>query len=707
MAYQINYTDTVNKGSITVEDGTISDETSLNFVGRNYTGYGQIVAESFLHLLENFANSNAPDKPVEGQLWYDTSAGVDQLKIYDGTNWVAAGGLKKASSEPSVTNSNPGELWVNTESQQLYLFTGSAWVLVGPQFSDGLLTGAQAEEIIGTDNVTYNVLSIKIEEQIAIIISAQEFIPKSAISGFRTGIKPGMNISDSPLITGFALKYWGTAEKAENLVVGSETISAANFLRGDVSSTTNFDLRIKNNEGLKIGSGGQLSASIDGEAGVIQHNTSGSNIDFRLRLGSLTPTVVRIDASGQVGINNSAPEEALDVAGNIKIAPKIGDPASGILTVNSTIQSSNTGTGSIVVKGGAGIARNLNVGGDLNMSNSGSAGAIISGNIVPDQSLTRNIGSTAFRYDQIYAQTFFGTLQGNVNGTVSGRSGSTDRLANATTIGVTGDVQPSSFEFDGLTGGTNKTLDIRIGNSFISNKDVVYEANNADELLLNKVVGETGIYRITKRNFLASIPLVPPGVIVPFGGAAAPDGWLLCDGSVVLKADYTLLFQAIDYAFKDPEVLDEEGLELGYSSVTHFALPDFRGRLPLGLDNLGGASANRVTDNAADAVGGNAGSQDATIDLSNLPEHEHDLEGDSGTQYYAVRAGSGDPVDGNAVNLTIEPGLGGTQGLASSGGIRQSQTIINEAGEVIPVLGEALNIMNPYLALNYIIYTGE
>ncbi len=95
MAYEIKYTDFVNKGIITVEDGTINDETSIVFVGRNYTGYGQVFAENFLHLLENFANSTAPQRPVEGQLWYDTSLGVDQLKIYDGTNWVASGGLKK------------------------------------------------------------------------------------------------------------------------------------------------------------------------------------------------------------------------------------------------------------------------------------------------------------------------------------------------------------------------------------------------------------------------------------------------------------------------------------------------------------------------------------------------------------------------------------------------------------------------------------
>lgn len=683
MAYEIRYTDAVNKGIITVEDGTINDETSITFVGRNYSGYGQVFAENFLHLLENFANSTAPERPVEGQLWYDTSVGVDQLKIYDGTNWVAAGGLKKANSEPAVANSTAGDLWVNTESQQLYLFTGTSWVLVGPEFSDGLLTGAQAEAIVGTDDQTYNVLSIKIQDQTAIIISAQQFVPKTAIPGFRSGINPGMNISAEPLVGLNVLKYWGTAEKAENLVVAGQTIPASNFLRGNASSTTNFDLRIKNNEGLKIGTGGQLSIGIDGEAGVIQHNTSGSNIDFRLRSGTSTPTILRIDSAGLIGVNNAAPEEALDVKGNVKISSKTGEPETGVLRIESTVNSSNISTGSIVTKGGLAVARNAYIGADLDVG-----GTIISGNIAPDQNVTRNIGTTNLRYDQVYAQTFFGNLQGNVSGTVSGRAGSADRLASATTFGVSGDVENTSFEFDGQTGGTTKTFDIRIANSFISNKETIFDANNADEILINRVIGETGVYKITKRNFLKSIPLIPAGVIVPYGGEAAPDGWLFCDGSEVLKSDYTILFEAIRFNFRDPSLLSDSG-------VNTFALPDMRGRFPLGLDNLGGPSANRVTNIAADAIGGNAGAETSTIGVNNLPEHEHDLEGESGTQFYGIRAGSGEPVDDNAVTLTIEPGLGGTQGLASSGGIQTTGS-----------LGDPLNVMNPYLAVNYIIYTG-
>ena len=111
MAYEVPFTDSTNKGTITVEDNALNTETSVTLVGRNLQDYGQALNTNFLQMLENFADVNPPLNPVEGQLWYDTSDGFEQLKIYDGTNWVAAGGLKKGSSEPSVTNSVIGDLW--------------------------------------------------------------------------------------------------------------------------------------------------------------------------------------------------------------------------------------------------------------------------------------------------------------------------------------------------------------------------------------------------------------------------------------------------------------------------------------------------------------------------------------------------------------------------------------------------------------------
>ena len=152
MPYIVNFTDRDNKSPITVFDNTSSNDTSITFPGRNVTGYGQIIAENFLSLLENFASANQPVNPVEGQLWYDTTNGV--LQLYDNTSWKAASNIQKGPTEPSVETSKVGELWVDTTNQQLRIYTGSRWLLVGPSESsiDGKRYGPAVEKIVDQDN---------------------------------------------------------------------------------------------------------------------------------------------------------------------------------------------------------------------------------------------------------------------------------------------------------------------------------------------------------------------------------------------------------------------------------------------------------------------------------------------------------------------------------------------------------------------------
>jgi len=687
MAYDIKYTDFANKGVITVQDNTINTDTSLQIPGKFRTDYGEVIGENFLNLLENFAAPDAPSRPVEGQLWYDNSEGVDQLKIYDGTSWLSASGLKKGTSEPIASVSNSGDLWVDTDNQQLYLYTGSNWILVGPSFSDGLVTGATPVTLVGQDNAEYTVLQIDIRDVTVGIISNDEFFPKTTIQGFTAGIKKGFNLSSA----NDAYTFAGVAEQALNVKVtndptdGTKVVSANDLLRSDSPSTTNFTLRVKNDTGVEVGSTGQLKLQAEGNQGVIQHTVTGSNLDIRVKDGATVKTVMRFDSSQRVGINNLDPNEALDVIGNIQINPSTTDTSLGKLIVNNSENSLAEDEGSIVTLGGIGVGRNIYVNGDAIMN-----GVLQTGNISPDENGVRNIGTNINRYDQIYANTFFGQLQGNVDGTVSGRAGSAERLTTATTFRMEGDVSATSFSFDGKSGESTKTFTTTVADSFISTKNELFTIDNRLELLVNKNYGDDqGIYKVSRLNFLSALPTIPIGSIMPFGGSEEPSGWLFCDGRQVLKSEFTALFQIIGYSFLDPDFLDDGGVNL-------FALPDMRGRFPLGLDNMNGDAAGRVTSSGATAVGNNLGSEKATIDVSNLPEHEHDLRGDAGSQYYAIRDNTGAPLDGQAIQYDAPTGTQAGQALPSSGGIKTTQT-----------LGTPMDIMNPYLALNYIIYTGN
>ena len=675
MPYTIPYSDEANNGTITVIDNTIDQTTSIKFPGKNVTSYGNAIAENFLHILENFASSTEPPRATEGQLWYDTTPGAEQLKVYDGTVWVPAGGLNKSPSAPDVAFSQTGDLWVDTDNQQLYLNSGSGWVLVGPTFSDGLSTGTSPITITGIDNVDYTVLQVEVEAKPVVIVSADSFTPKVVIPGF-TVIRPGVNLSTTDFLgDGSTPKFFGIAEKAENLIVNNTPVAAGNFLRSDVSSTTLFPINVQANTGLIIGTDAALNIGVDGQAGIIRHQIEGSNIDLQVKASGLTKTVLRVDSTQRIGINNLAPDEALDVIGNIQ--------TDSDLFVNGTTQSSTTNTGSVIIKGGVGIARDVNIGGDTQI-----LGLSTLGPTIPDGNNTRDLGSPTSKWRNVYSTTFVGNLTGNVNGTVSGIAGSANKLTSASSFRIAGDVATTAdVVFDGQSGGSQKVFNTVISNEIISGKTETFESQIDDELIINRTAGNTGLFKISRRNLLSAVPVNPPGVFMPYAGTTVPLGWLLCDGSEIRISEYGALFETIGYNF---------GARV---SVTpgFFKIPDLRGRLPLGADNMGGAAAGVVTADYATGIGQIGGSEVESIAVDNLPEHKHDLRGDSGDQYYALRDVSGTPNDTEAVVYDAPNASGNGQALPNSGGI------LTNAEE----LGVPLNIMNPTLTINYIIWTGR
>ena len=432
-------------------------------------------------------------------------------------------------------------------------------------------------------------------------------------------------------------------------------------MRNDATSQSLFPITVKNNGGITVGASSTLSVGVEGQAGLISHNTSGSNIDIRVNNNGVATTVMRIDSTAKVGINNLSPDQALDVTGNIQL--------SNALLVEGTTDATTISTGSIITKGGVGIAKKLFVGSDTNL-----AGLTTTANIVPNATTARNLGTANEQWLNVYSQNFIGNLTGNVTGTVSGRSGSTDKLASATTFQMQGDVTANSFTFDGQDAST-KTFTTSIANSFIANKTEASGTLSTD-----------GVYKVSRTNLFKAIPTLPIGMISPYGGDTAPQDWVLCYGQEVTIAEYQNLFNVIGYNFKDQSLV----------AAGKFALPDLRGRFPLGKDNMGGGSANVVTSAAADTMGSVEGQQNQTIAVTNLPEHEHDLRGPSGDQYYTIRDVSGVPNDAQGIQYDAPTGSQAGQAYPTSGGV-----LTNNA------LGTAIDIMNPYMAVNYIMYAGE
>lgn len=147
---------------------------------------------------------------------------------------------------------------------------------------------------------------------------------------------------------------------------------------------------------------------------------------------------------------------------------------------------------------------------------------------------------------------------------------------------------------------------------------------------------------------------VPIGGVIDYAGAAAPTGFLECDGSILNIADYPALAAIC-------------GTTFGGDGITTFGIPDCRGRATVGL---GTGSASGATDWT---LGRQDGEEVHTLVTSETPSHVHQISNlaaysgqhQNGTQpagVYPYVTGVGnkntDSVGGDGSHNNLQPSLG-------------------------------------------------
>lgn len=333
MAYTINLTN----GTIltTVADGTVnSTSSSLTLIGKNYAGYGDFLNENFVHMVENFADSNAPTTPLTGQLWWD-SAG--NLKVYTGSIWRTISTMTSSSSAP--TSSVTGSAWWDTFNQQLNVYNGSAWVLVGPAFTSSTgQSGTIVGTIIDSDTNSHVAVNVYVENTLVGIISKDtEYTPQTVISGF-TSVRPGFNLSTAVTNN----KFVGSATNADSL--GS--VAAANYARTDTGTTFNSTVNVASGSGLTVGSSNNFTISHTGSLTRLVNNINNANLAIVANVAGIPVTAITIDGTyGSTIIANLSTSGAFETSGYIRTSQ--GDAAT------------STTTGAIRVVGGIGLTGNV------------------------------------------------------------------------------------------------------------------------------------------------------------------------------------------------------------------------------------------------------------------------------------------------------------------------------------------------------------
>lgn len=350
MSYSITTTAGVTLARIT--DGTVNNTvTSLTLVGKNYAGYGLFLNENYVKLLENFANASEPAGGLlEGQLWYDSTNKL--IKLRRNAVWKALTSGTSSSSAP--VDNYIGDLWWDTISSQLKVWSGVEWISIGPAYtSTSGTSGALVETILDSSLISHVVVKIYISNDVIAVLSKDsEFTPQTSITGFTT-IKPGVNLISAGSIAG--VQFTGNASNATSLN------GVSSYLRSDIAATAT---------GLFTASGGL---------------NVGSDLQVRSTTGTVSLTNVTSNGDLNLWVNKGG----------------VNTKAIGINGTTAAV----TLPGSLIAQSTASVTANLSVSGYTLSQGI----TIVSNKILPNANNTIDIGATATRFANVYATNLNGT----------------------------------------------------------------------------------------------------------------------------------------------------------------------------------------------------------------------------------------------------------------------------------------------------------
>lgn len=184
MAYTVDYTDGT-KTAITVANGSVNTATNIGLVGQGYENYGEVIAEDLLHILENFASGTSPNKPIEGQLWYDSNN--NQLNYFDDTisnsgNWKPVASMSVQANAPTSVGETDGHFWLDSDTGLLYLYYSGSWLNISDVAGATRFLARQRNGVVNDatapnngQQLIFNTLETIVNNEIVTIFSSYEF----------------------------------------------------------------------------------------------------------------------------------------------------------------------------------------------------------------------------------------------------------------------------------------------------------------------------------------------------------------------------------------------------------------------------------------------------------------------------------------------------------------------------------------------------
>jgi hypothetical protein len=343
MAYTINSFTGVNS-DITIEDGTVNQSTALKMIGKNYAGYGELQNENFYHLLENFAGTGEPARKVTGMIWYDATE--NRIRFYDGQRFRPASGAEVSTLQPE--GQTAGDFWLDSANDQVFVYTGSEYILVGPQTtSQGQVTQLETGFAKSSyDGSLKPIVRAYVNGDVIFTVSQESFPINTAeaenldLANY-TEVKSGLTLrnTNSTGYTSGPTRFWGTASAAEKLVVDGTVFDSSEFVqKNSPEMLAQTNIRAEGaSGGLTIGSADTFKLFNNGNIAVVNNNggtdiafQDSSSIRFRVSANTFRPET---DSTSDLGTNT------------IKFRTVYADTFDGVVTQSQEVEYNGQGSG--------------------------------------------------------------------------------------------------------------------------------------------------------------------------------------------------------------------------------------------------------------------------------------------------------------------------------------------------------------------------
>lgn len=519
---------------LSLGDGlTDSVSSSITFVGKNVSQFGEIQNTNFLHLLENFASENEPAHKLNGQLWFDNSTSTRTLKVYNSDRWQQ---LAVLAYGPSSTSANQtSNLWYDTDNDQLFINTGTAFTLIGPEKAPGFNpTRFVSETILDTADTPHPIIKCLVNDEVIYTISGDTFVTSS------TNLIPGI----LTVYRGMTLKDGGS------LSTSTSVIGTSKFA---ISATT-----LRSQDGTAY-----LSASTA---------TTADTIVQRTNTGGINATTVNATALTGAG--------TIDGAWTVNVGLKPDTNGGAYLGTNSLrwsdvyVQTADVTTLNASVSKFSSQLTDTNLY-SINRFDNDSALTADSPFRLPTQYAVKHYVDNKIANIDLEFEDLDPASIPSVSNTLVKRDSNSSIFANTATLTalklsastpIVNNIDPD--------GAMTANSDSRLATQRAIKK---YIDDMVSQEVTNRINGDTNL-----QTQIDTLRAIPAGAVFYVAGSTVPTGYLAANGQAVAKASYPALYTALGGASSP----------YGQSSTT-FNLPDLRGEFIRGWDNSRGIDTGR------------------------------------------------------------------------------------------------------------------